>query len=59
MSEYNAVPPYHRWPSNEDIRRHPAWDRCLTCGVRRWSEDPEVSAKAAGPCPGVTIHQDS
>ena len=43
---------YHRWPSNEDIDRHPRSDRCLDCRVRRFTDDPEEQARAQGDCPG-------
>jgi hypothetical protein len=37
---------------NEDINfGHLGADYCLACGVRRFSLDEAVSAKAQGPCP--------
>lgn len=43
---------YHRWPSNEDIDRPPAVDRCLDCRVRRFSSDPDTIELAQGECLG-------
>ena len=42
----------HRWPSNEIIDRpRPAsLDRCLECGVHRFSDDAQTSV--ASPCIG-------
>jgi hypothetical protein len=52
--------PYHRWAANEDatgaIKAHSMKDRCLTCGVSRYSPLSGVigvksNSVAAGPCP--------
>lgn len=48
-----ATKPYHRWPSNEDAAKPPAFDRCRACGCHRFSDDPARIAKAQGPCPQV------
>lgn len=50
---------YHRWRSNEDMDTLPnsPKDRCLACGVRRFTPDflsnaAEQNEIVAGPCPG-------
>lgn len=57
MSDLPVEPlqPYHRWPSNEIIDRPTSArsDRCLACGIRRFSDEaPDLPNL---PCPGHRI----
>lgn len=44
---------HHRWQSNEDVRVPASLARCLTCQVRRFSDDPATIARAEADCPGA------